>query len=604
MHRTLCLLGFVPIALLLVVFSSQAISVSAQTPNQSSRLDFVMDMVHDNPGEEPTDTKWRAPAFVKAIGFDAQVPHWMVQCALTYDTLPEGGVPANSGERKWIESHAAKVKLQMQTAEAAGVNVYPWTDFIVVPQSVWQKYGQRMGTLAGKVESGGDTKTVKPDIQTEWTQTILRAQVEEFFRRFPEADGITLRFGETYLHDAPHHIGGSPIREGQTTGVEDHIVFMNLMRQEVCVKRNKRLFYRTWDFGDRFHVNPEYYLAVTDQIEPHANLFLSIKHQNNDFHRRCKFNPCLGIGKHRQIVEVCCQLDSYGKGAHPYYIGQGVIDGWEEYANDPRPRGIKDLLPIKLSIAGQPAQRQLAGVFTWSRGGGWDGPQIKNELWTDLNTRVVAEWAMDTTQSEEQVFRKVVSRDLGFAGPDIDRLRQISLLSATAGLKGHCCEAGYVDVWWTRDEYISGLGRTNFAKDLSRLLDEGKQKAALQEKQKCVQLWQQIEQLASEVTTSSPADRNYLRVSSTYGRIKYALFEQAWQIMFAVLQHRRGETVDRQQLSAAIEQYDQLWQEFRQLKANNPQCATLYTDQGFRANPEQGIGATIKEAREIANQVP
>jgi hypothetical protein len=104
------------------------------------------------------------------------------------------------------------------------------------------------------------------------------------------------------------------------------------LRDEACVQRNKMVIYRTWDFGYNFHVNPQYYLKVTDAIEPHPNLIFSIKHQAGDFLRMTPFNPTLGIGRHRQIVEVQCQREAYGKGAHPFYVGDGVINGWEEYA--------------------------------------------------------------------------------------------------------------------------------------------------------------------------------------------------------------------------------------------------------------------------------
>jgi hypothetical protein len=102
-----------------------------------------------------------------------------------------------------------------------------------------------------------------------------------------------LRFGETYLHDTPYHLGGSPINNDDRLSIADHILLINILRDEVCVKRNKKLFYRTWDFGYRFHNNPDYYLAVTNAIEIHPNLFFSIKYQQGDFHRMTPFNPCL-----------------------------------------------------------------------------------------------------------------------------------------------------------------------------------------------------------------------------------------------------------------------------------------------------------------------
>ena len=57
------------------------------------------------------------------------------------------------------------------------------------------------------------------------------------------------------------------------------------------------------------------------------------------------------------------------------------------------PRGLRD-------VVGLP---QFAGVWTWSRGGGWEGPFITNELWCDLNTYVVSQFVIDPKRSEEEI---------------------------------------------------------------------------------------------------------------------------------------------------------------------------------------------------------
>ena len=124
------------------------------------------------------------------------------------------------------------------------------------------------------------------------------------------------------------------------------------------------VFYRTWDFGNNFHVNPAYYLKVTYAIEPHPNLIFSIKHQAGDFLRMTPFNPTIGIGKHRQIIEVQCQREAYGKGAHPFYVGDGVINGWEEYAKimkPGQPRGLRDVVntPILPVLARRRVERSI-----------------------------------------------------------------------------------------------------------------------------------------------------------------------------------------------------------------------------------------------------
>lgn len=102
--------------------------------------------------------------------------------------------------------------------------------------------------------------------------------MKEMFETFPQLDGLVIRTGETYLHDAPYYVGNHPVQNG----MYDHITLINLLREEVCERRNKKLFYRTWDMG-QLHSIPKYYLSVTDSIEPHPNLYFSIKHTMTDF---------------------------------------------------------------------------------------------------------------------------------------------------------------------------------------------------------------------------------------------------------------------------------------------------------------------------------
>jgi hypothetical protein len=245
------------------------------------------------------------------------------------------------------------------------------------------------------------------DLDRPLTQKILRAQISELFDRCPSLDGLVVRTGEIYLQDSPFHAASANTNESKTQsstaiihGPDSHIALLKILRDEACVKLGKVVIYRTWDFGYNFHVNPEYYLKVTDAIEPHPNLIFSIKHQAGDFLRMTPFNPTLGIGKHRQIVEVQCQREAYGKGAHPYYVGDGVINGWEEYATlmkPGQPEGLRDLVN----------NTNFAGVWTWSRGGGWEGPYITNELWCALNAYVIAKYAENPKTNRGGNFQRV-----------------------------------------------------------------------------------------------------------------------------------------------------------------------------------------------------
>lgn len=562
---------------LLIMFPGKG---GAQKP-----MPYILDMVHNNPGESPYVTKYTDGKFLRLEGFTGIVTHWHVNCAITYDNYKRGIIKKNSEERKWIERKADLIDSRLKELNKEGLEVYPFTDFLVFPKSIWEKYGNEI-----RIEGH---KHNKPNLRAHRTQQLLKAQIEGIFDRFPDLHGLTLRFGETYLHDTPFHLGNSPINK--ENAIADHVLLINILREEICVKRNKKLFYRTWDFGYNFHNSPDFYLAVTDQIEPHENLIFSIKYQQGDFHRICSFNPAIGQGKHAQIIESQSRMEAYGKGAHPYYTASGVIDGWPEtkyeidwsssrlttnLRNPLVPRGLKDVLDSGL----------IKGVVTWSHGGGWQGPYITHEIWTDLNTFVVSNWAKNPTLSEEEIFY-MFTRKIGLDNIDADRLRQIALLSIEAVRKGQLNSYAKNAVWWARDEFFSVSENKSV---LNEIFQKGVQDKVLAEKAEAVGLWLQIEAVAKQMDCHDKDLLEAIQVSCTYGRIKYQLTEQMWIMM--IENYRNSE--NKEALSKSIHRYDELWTEWKRLKESSRFCATLYTDMAFRNKKQGGIGEFVEMLRE------
>ena len=60
------------------------------------------------------------------------------------------------------------------------------------------------------------------------------------------------------------------------------VALIQFLRAELCVKHSKVVVFRTWDtqFAPpyRFHGGADYYLNVTNQVEPHPLLYFSVKH--------------------------------------------------------------------------------------------------------------------------------------------------------------------------------------------------------------------------------------------------------------------------------------------------------------------------------------
>ncbi len=589
---------------ILIVFIALSCNVQEVKNVKPDRgVEFILDMVHNNPGEPPTISKYNDPGHVKKVGYNGMVTQWNVSCAIDYDNFEKDLVPKNSKERRWIENHASDIDKKLKKIDSVGMNVYAFTDVFVVPEAIWSKYGNKIGDVETNFHGyGGDITNVrKPSIQYELVEELMKAQVNGIFDRFPSIDGLVIRFGETYLHDTPYHMGGKPLRQG-AEGIEDHVKLLNLLREEVCVKRNKKIFYRTWDFG-WFHTNPEVYLSITDRIQTHENLVFSIKHTKGDFLRHFPFNPTIGIGKHPQVVEVQCQREYEGKGAHPNYIAEAVINGFEEY------EGLEGISDLK-------SHPNFKGVWTWSRGGGWKGPYISNELWCDLNAFVLSKWSQDTTRSEVEIFDEY-TRELELSEEDGRTFRQISLLSPKGVLYGRSSMLVKINPWWIRDQFMGGLTTDEFNdhtdeawgklnESFAEILDKGIVDEILAEKSKAVNMWNEMEVMSASITSGSKDFRDYLNVSCRYGRIKYEIIQQAWVIMLKGIEGEKSGEFDKDAIHKAYQNYRLLWEEFESLKTNNVQCASLYLpfgfDNGFKElHGEEGMQNAIKKYVSLSN---
>jgi hypothetical protein len=438
-----------------------------------------------------------------------------------------------------------------------------------------------------------------PDINRPLTQKLIRIQLAELFSTFPELDGLVIRFGETYLFDTPFHAGGNPVSAGGKAGIEGHVKLINILRDEVCVRRNKKLFYRTWDFGF-FHTNPDVYLKITDRIEPHENLTFSIKYTKGDFHRLTPFNPTLGIGKHPYIVEFQCQPEYYGKGAHPAYVFDGMLNGFEEddQIMDPGDKqGVKALL----------SDPNFAGLWTWSRGGGWQGPYISNELWCDVNAITAETWAQNTQLTEREALEKA-ALNIGVQPQSVNDFIKLVHLSADGIVRGHCSlidiPEAHFDVWWMRDHFMEGNRRLNPFFDYA--IQSDKVDDVLAEKHQAVEIWKEMESLSEKIETDNAADKEYLKTSTTYGRIKFEIVEKAFIVMLLGHVGDVSGNYNRERIRRAVDDYDNLWQEWKQFKNDHPDCATIYLPEAFHIDEngvsgdvQNGLGATIDRYRGI-----
>ncbi len=556
------------------------VNIKEKSDNPNS-CEFIFDMVCHTPGEPLTVSSFNDPEKLIEYGYNGQAvaKFSFIHSALTFDKLNPDIFPEGSEERKWVLNRMKSYQEEIKAIKKTGLKVYCFMDIIVLPKKLVELYKDEICNKDGKITF------LKPK-----TVEIHRIMLDELFERFPDIDGLIIRTGENYLMDVPYHTGNSAITDKQ----KSHIILINLLREEVCEKMNKLVFYRTWSF-DGFHTDPAYYLSVTDSIKPHKNLVFSIKHTNGDFWRTFPFNKTLTTGKHQQIVEVQCQREYEGKGSHPDYIAKSVIEGFEEYDSLTFPKCLND-------IKNHPT---FKGIWTWSRGGGWYGPYITNELWCDLNAFVLCKWAQNINRTEEDIFNEYMDR-MGLKGESRSNFRKLCLLSPKGILRGHYTNRYPVNIMflWTRDHYLGGPESYCLKGTVEKLYKYNKIQVALDEKAEAVKIWEEIARLSENIEVPNKETENYIRVSSKYGYYLYSIIYEGWVVMLEGYKGDQTGTYNKEAIINAIKKYDELWKGFENLKNTEPSCATLYIpydapEWHWYEKPTFGMKKTVDKYREM-----
>jgi hypothetical protein len=558
------------------------------------KLKFIMDMVHHNPGEAHFETKFHHPEVLKEMGYNAQVfKH--INCAVNFEALDSGLFPQGSTEREWMDQLAAGITEQNRKAKEEGLEVYYHVDLFVLPVKLVEQYKDSL-CYPG---------TRRISVEQDFTLSLHKVLLDEIFTRFPEVDGLIIRVGETYLYDSPYHMGNNPIRKAQyDTPDEDveleaqrYVRLIDFLKEEVCVRHDKTLIFRTWDcYPDKFHADLDYYLRVSNRIEPHPKLVFSIKHTALDFWRRVKFNPCITEGRHQQIIEVQCQREYEGKGAYPNYIMDGVINGFAE-----------NKLSIGLShVKGHPL---VKGIYTWTRGGGWYGPYIGNELWCGLHASIIAGYA-STGRKEEELFREYAQEQLGLSEGDAELFRSLCLLSSQAVLKGRYCEAFdrslkesvMPTALWMRDDRLGGMSQLQEV--FAYLADHGLTDEALAEKREAVELWTRIRELSQQLSSGSDETLSFIQLSSEYGLRLFKVVHEVWSVLLAGYMGERTGQMDWSQMEEHLTRYEAAWANYLALGAETG-CPSLYTDRYLNLPGEplqDGLGASVASWKEKCRQ--
>ncbi len=578
--------------LIALFYSCNQASKTVETPAKEL---FVLDMVGKNPGELPFESTYNNPQKIKEYGYDGKVFDLSeaAQFGITWDSYDHEIFFEGTEERIWVENKQAELKQKYQNIKNNGLDVYCLMDMIVLPKTLVEKHKEEVCDISGNI-----------DIHKPKTTAIIEHMIDEIFTTFPELSGLFIRTGETYLHDAPYHVGNNPISKAELSQIK----LLNILRQKICIDNNKKFIYRTWDFG-KFHSTKKYYSKVVNNVLPHENLYFSIKHTVVDFWRGTArnynkaiidtisnywineaseygviFNPTLGLGNHKQIVEVQCQREYEGKNAHPNYIAKGVIDGFPELDNTTDIICLRDFYK----------HNNFSGVWTWSRGGGWNGPYIKNEFWSDVNTYIIANWSKNPTKTEEELFNEFATMK-GFTGTDIETLHKICLLSADGVFYSQYSQYNHVRIDLSRDDYIGQLDP--YINTFTTIIEQGANvEDYLEEKKEGTQIWKQIDSLAQTLETADNETLQFIRTSCKYGSIKHEIMEKQWVICLLGIHGDKTGVYEKERIAQAIKEYDTLWAQWEEL-AKRPECPTLYHKE-FRSRSKK---LSVDKYRKIAH---
>ncbi len=533
---------------------------------------FVHDMVHDNPGLVKYESAYNDPQFLRKRGYDGKTFD-LFNCAqygLLWDGLTKKYgraqvFPDGSEAREWALLRKKELQKLYQAIADEELAISFMMDMIVFPIALTRIYPEVLN------ENG------KIDIALPMTRILIEEMFDEMFAEFPQITGIYIRFGETYTgerYGAPYHIGNNPILKDDSE--EYHFTLIQYLQEIVCNKHKREIYYRTWGiwgFGD-FQYNRDTYLKISDCIPVNDRFYFCIKHTSGDFHRCTVFNQSLNCGKHNQIVEVQAAREYEGKGAYPNYIADGVINGFEEFKwlmQNQKQRCLRDIINVENS--------KIKGIWTWSRGGGWDGPYINgrngksgetviengSELWCDLNAYVLSQWTKDTFKSDRHYAMQYARDVLQMSEKDCKIFYEICLLSAKAVLLGRGCDTDKFawNVWWTRDQNIDP---PLFYQNIHNAIEAQAEDILLWEKARSVEIWKEIIKLAESLTSGNR--RDFIVITCKYGYYLYSLFETMYRANIYALQGK--------DIKDILKQYDELWGKWIALKENNSCCPTLY----------------------------
>jgi hypothetical protein len=529
----------------------------------------------ENPGEPEVQSRYQDPAQLKALGYNGLVIYESTALSGVQNTEAIG----SDELRRWVNARADHIGRTISGAHDAGLAVYLSYDVLVLPAHAVQR---NVNGLCCK----GRPQTLCP--ASERALELSAAALESLFNRWPQVQGVVLRFGDTDAQRLPHLVGNdlySPhcprcSQFGRADRVSD---FIKRFHRLVVDRFDKRLIVRAWNVRPGgMHDVPDLARRITENLpgEPKDDrLVLSFKFTQTDFWRYQRWNPSsLVCGGRPILYELQCQREFEGKGGIPNWQAPLWRDGCPEVADhEGEVHGLAEA-----------ADRvNLAGLWAWVRGGGWGGPFVKNEQWIDANVfavplladdpradpRALAErWVRDRLGVDDDAVAHVV----GLLEDSPDFIRQAFYIGPFA--------SGRANPWhpnadWVQDDLLDTRSAWRIIQNLGDTqLDE-----LIHEKETATQTVARHRAALQQVVS----DRRHRELEPMVNTLLYteSLFEALRDLVAGLVAYRRFQKtrdaalagVVRQKLFSAQDHWNHHAQRFGSL----PGTATAFREENF-----------------------
>jgi hypothetical protein len=131
-------------------------------------------------------------------------------------------------------------------------------------------------------------------------------------------------------------------------------------------------------------------------------------------------------------------------------------------------------------------------------------------------------------------------------------------------------------------------------------------KKAIVEKYEAVELWKKIKKLSDSIILKNKEDEHYIRTSSQYGLLLHQIIAEGWNIMALGYIGDRTGNYDKDAIALSIENYDDLWKKYENLKRKFSDCASLYKPYAFiyigpEYHKKKGMDASVNHYRDLIN---